>query len=144
QEGLPSPCTSTRTASTAQATRELLAGDLVVERHAVPPEFDVGDVVAPAALDCLVPQRDGRQVLEQDLLGFVEDLRTVLGGLGSQALRELLVEFLRGVVAVVRAGAGAVQGSEEVVQRRVVGLPAGAESRSEERRVGTGGEYCGG
>ena len=105
--------------------------DLGVHRHGVPVEDHVGDVLGVAAEAVLVPQGDGRQVLEQDGLGLgVEAQRRGLvarrGRLGQKA-----VELLRGVVRVVGAGAGLVDGAEEIVHRGVVRLPAGAEGADE-------------
>ncbi len=49
---------------------EGLLRDLVLERNRVPAELDVVHAVGVAAGDVGVPERDGRQVLEQDLLAF--------------------------------------------------------------------------
>src|SRR5690606_29048557 len=107
--------------------RNLLASDLVVQRNAVPAELDVIHVFTPTALDRLVPQWNSWQILEQDLLGFVEDLRA-FSWIGSRkALAQLVVEFFAGVLAVVGTCTGAEQRAQEVVQRWVVSLPTGTE-----------------
>ena len=67
----------------------LSLGDLVVDRHGLPVEHDLVDVLGPAAHDVGVPQRDDREVLEEDLLRLVEDLVGFLGG-GRGGGRRLL------------------------------------------------------
>src|SRR5665647_2825501 len=102
-------------------------GDLVVQRLAVPAEDHVGHRGGRAAGDVLVPERDGREVLEQDLLSLLEDgVRSVDRG-RRRAIHEQLVECRVRVVAVVGAGVGGVDRPEEVEEARVVGLPAGSE-----------------
>ncbi|MPM26784.1 hypothetical protein SDC9_73289 [bioreactor metagenome] len=90
-------------------------------------DLDVGDVGRPDHRTGGGPQRQGRQVLRQHLLG-----RLVLGvgigrRLGGVALLEQVVELSAGVVEVVRRGAGGVHRGQEVLDRRVVHLPAVAE-----------------
>src|SRR6476469_8384741 len=109
----------------------LLTGYVVVQRDAVPAVVDVGDLVAPAALGNLVPQGDGRQVRQEDLLGLVRGLVAVADRRGVQAVGDGLVERRVGVAGVVGAGTGLVDRAEEVVQRRVVCLPAGTDGAGE-------------
>ena len=109
-----------------QELRKLLGRDGPVLQNAVPAGVNVADVLAPDGLACVVPQRQVGEVLEQDLLCLGELLVGVLRGLGAQAFVEELVELGVRVALVVGAGAGLQERAQEVVQRRVVGLPAGA------------------
>src|SRR6478609_863572 len=77
----------------------LLTGYVVVQRDAVPAVVHVADLVAPAALGNLVPQGDGRQVLEKDLLGLVHGLVAVGDRRGVQAVGDGLVERRVGVAS---------------------------------------------
>jgi hypothetical protein len=75
----------------------------------------------------LVPERDRRHVLGEQplrLLVLLDGRGGVVGGVG---LVDEVVELLVAVLAVVRGGAGVVRGRQEVLDQRVVHLPAGAE-----------------
>ena len=100
-----------------------------VEKSIVPNAvtFTPVTLFGPAELRGRVPHRDGRHVAGEHALGLL-----VLGVgrgavLGGRSLLQQLVELGAAVVAVVRAGVGAVDRGEEVLDRRVVHLPAGAE-----------------
>src|SRR3954470_4295852 len=119
--------TPPRTVSDGQTVRWLLLRDRVVQRVGVPADLDVRHSLAVATADVGVPQRDGRQVLEQDALRVVELLVQLVDRAGRGGVVDLLVQLGVGVVPVVRAGAGVVQRLDEVVQTRVVGLPTATE-----------------
>src|SRR5690606_1017834 len=102
----------------------LALGDLVVQRNRVPAEDHVVDGVSRDTGHVGVPQRDGREVLEQDFLGFLVLRGCVFDAGRLCAFLEEVVELFARVVLVVRSGTGLVQRSEEVVHRRVVRLPS--------------------
>ena len=106
----------------------LFLGDVVVHRLGLPGEDDIVDVLGEATGGVGVPQRNGRQILEQDLLGLDVLLVGLVVGVGGQGFVESLVKVRVRVVAIVGGAAGPVERSKEVALARVVGLPAGAES----------------
>src|SRR5690606_40572623 len=81
-----------------------------------------------------VPQRNGREVLQQDLLCFLVLCSRFLDGGCAGALRENLLELGAGVAFLVRAGALNVERAEEVVQRRVRSEEHTSELQSRENR----------
>ena len=105
----------------------LSLGDLVVDRHGVPAEDNVIDVLGPATNNVGVPERDDREVLEEDFLSLVEDGVCFFVGGSRCCLLEQAIELCGRVAGVVRASAGAVKRCKEVVLARVVSLPAGTE-----------------
>ena len=115
---------------------------LLVDRDTGPVEVDVGGVAGVAAEPVLVPQRDAGQVGEELGLGLAEVAVGGLGIGGGRRLIEQVVEGLRGVLGVVRAGAGLEGGVEEVLQRGVVGRPSGAEG-AQEGVLGNGRAHLG-
>ena len=115
---------------------------LLVDRDGPPVEVDVGGVAGVAAEAVLVPQRDAGQVGEELGLGLAEIAVGGLGVGGGRRLSQEVVEGLRGVLGVVGAGAGLEGGIEEVLEGRIVGRPAAAES-AQEGVLGNGGPHLG-
>src|SRR5690625_1107176 len=105
--------------------------DLVPDRLGVPAEDDVLDRVRVSGGHVAEPQRDRREILEQDLLRLLAEAERLLVLRRGQRLAQGLVELGVHVVAVVRPpplrGRGGVQRRQEVEHRGVVGLPAGTE-----------------
>lgn len=106
-------------------------GELVVDRQVLPIHLEALHAGRGHAVGVGVVQREGRKLLEQNLLGLLVDLVGLIGALRGGGLGAQLVELGVLVVAVVRTvavgGRGGVQLVEVVLRGRVVWLPAGAE-----------------
>lgn len=111
-----------------------ILGDAAAERlglrnlpewdSAVPADRDVVDGLGPTDRGVWVPQRDGGQIFEKDLLDLLINFYSLFGGAG-RCLVDEGVDLWVGVVGIVVAGAGAVQGADKGAGGRIVGGSAG-------------------
>ena len=105
--------------------RGLLGRDVEVDGCRRSSRFRLHNVVAPHDRACLVPQGQAGRSSNRISCAWLNFLLASSGGLGCQAFLEELVELGVRVLLVVGRSVGSPDRAEEVVQRRVVTLPAG-------------------